>query len=38
MKKLFTLVAVALMAVGASAQQTYILDFNKIYDEASNIE
>ena len=36
MKKLFTLVAVALMAVGASAQQTYILDFNKIYDEASN--
>lgn len=35
MKKLFTLVAVALMAIGANAQETYILDINQIYQDAS---
>ncbi|MBO5156662.1 MAG: hypothetical protein J6C05_05960 [Prevotella sp.] len=37
MKKIFTLIAVAMMTVGGAMAQnkTYILDFNKMYDEAS---
>lgn len=38
MKKLFTLVAIALLggAVSVNAQKTYILDINQIYSEASS--
>lgn len=35
MKKIFTLVAMAAMALGAGAQ-TYILDINKMYEDAKN--
>ena len=35
MKKIFTLIALACMAVSVNAQNTYILNINKIYEDAA---
>ena len=36
MKKIFTLLTMALFAIGAQAQTSWTLDINKIYDDAKN--